>query len=159
MTNTIESFIHLWTLKYVKNFNSIQRAPKKLRFALFRNIVYGINIPYLCKLCNYIEKVHWAHFQELVIPLSKISFPHHWPFESDGSFNSLLSLTNFRCNIFWSTNTMEFVTPIFESLFEDTTITTNFLKSYICSTSCIEIHTLFVIFNNKESTKFQSQNA
>ena len=38
--------------KYLKNFNSIQRAAKKLQFALFRNIVYEINIPYLIKLCD-----------------------------------------------------------------------------------------------------------
>ena len=45
---------------------------------------------------------------------------------------------------------MEFVRPMFQSLFEDTTVTTNFLKGHICSTSCIEIHTLFALFNNNE---------
>ena len=49
---------------------------------------------------------------------------------------------------------MEFVRAIFQNLFEDTTITTNFLKSHICSTSCIEIHALFAIFNNKELRNF-----
>ena len=143
------------TYKYLKNFNSIQRTPQKLRFVLFCITVYGINIPYLCKLCNYIGKVNWVHFRELVIPLSKISLPHHWPFRNEGLFNSELFLTNFRCNIFWSTNTMESVRPVFQSLFEDTIITTNFLKSHICSTSCIEIHTLFAIFNNKELGHFK----
>ena len=38
-----------------------------------------------------------------------------------------------------------------QSLFEDTTITRNFLKSHICKTSYIEINTLFVTYNNKES--------
>ena len=51
---------------------------------------------------------------------------------------------------------MKFVRPIFQSLFEDTTITTNFLKSHICSTSSYtEIHTLFAIFNNKELRNFE----
>ena len=50
---------------------------------------------------------------------------------------------------------MEFVRPFFQSLFEDITITTNFLKSHICSTSCIDIHTLFAIFNNKELKNFK----
>ena len=58
----IESSIYLWTPKNLKNLNSIQRAAQKLWFVLFRNIVYGINTPYLCKLCNYIDKVDWAHF-------------------------------------------------------------------------------------------------
>ena len=50
---------------------------------------------------------------------------------------------------------MEFVRPIFQSLFEDTTITTNFLKSHIFNTSGIEIHTLFAIFNSKELRNFK----
>ena len=50
---------------------------------------------------------------------------------------------------------MEFVRPILQSLFEDTTITTNFLKSHICSTSRIEIQTVSAIFNNKELTNFK----
>ena len=49
---------------------------------------------------------------------------------------------------------MEFVRAIFQNFFEDTTITINFLKSHICSTSCIEIHALFAIFNNKELRNF-----
>ena len=50
---------------------------------------------------------------------------------------------------------MEFVWPIFQGLFEDTTITTNFLKSNISKTSYIEIHTLFSIFKNKELRSFK----
>ena len=96
-----------------------------------------------------------AHFKELVILFSKISLQHHWFFKSDGLLNSKLFSTNFRCNIFSSTNTMEFVTPIFQSLFEDTTIATNFLKSHICSTFCIEIHTWFATFNKKELRNFK----
>ena len=84
----IESSIYLWTPKYLKNFNSIQGAAQKLRFDLFRHIVYGIKIPYSCKLYNYIDKFDLAHLRELVILLSKISLPHHWPFKSDGLFNS-----------------------------------------------------------------------
>ena len=53
----IESSIYLYKLKHLKKFNSFQRAAQKLRFALFLKIVYGINIPYLCQLCNYIGKV------------------------------------------------------------------------------------------------------
>ena len=59
------------------------------------------------------------------------------------------------CNIFWSTDAMEFVWPIFQTLFADTTITNNFLKSHICSTSYIAIDTLFAIFNNKELRNFK----
>ena len=51
---------------------------------------------------------------------------------------------------------MEFVKPIFQSLFEDTTITTNFLKSHICSTS-IEIDKLFAIFIKKELRNFKAR--
>ena len=50
---------------------------------------------------------------------------------------------------------MEFVRPIFQSLFEYTTLTDNFLKSHICNTSCTEIHTLFAIFNNNELRNFK----
>ena len=50
---------------------------------------------------------------------------------------------------------MEFTRLIFQGLFEDTQITTNFLKSHIYSTSCIGIHTLFAIFNNKELRSFK----
>ena len=50
---------------------------------------------------------------------------------------------------------MEFVRFIFQGLLEDTIVTTNFLKSHICSTSCIEIHILLAIFNNKELRNFR----
>ena len=50
---------------------------------------------------------------------------------------------------------MEFVRRIFQSLFEDTTINTNFLKSCICNTICIETHKLFALFNNKELRNFK----
>ena len=49
---------------------------------------------------------------------------------------------------------MEFVKVILQSLFEDTTITTNFVKSHICSTS-IEIHKLFPTFIKKELRNFK----
>ena len=64
---------------------------------------------------------------------------------------------------------MEFVKPTFQSLFEDTTVTTNFLKNHVCSTFCIEIHILlyyyinsyihilFAIFNNQELRNFKDQ--
>ena len=50
---------------------------------------------------------------------------------------------------------MEFVRPIFQGLFEDTKIITKFLKSYIFSTYCIEIHILLAIFNKKELKNFK----
>ena len=50
---------------------------------------------------------------------------------------------------------MEFDRPILQTLFEDTKITTNFLKSHIFNTSCIEIQTLFDISNKKELRKFK----
>ena len=50
---------------------------------------------------------------------------------------------------------MEFVRPIFQSLFEDTAITTNFLKSHVCNTFCTEIDTLFATFNNKHLGNFR----
>ena len=52
---------------------------------------------------------------------------------------------------------MEIVRPIFHSFFEDTTVTENILKSRICNTSCIEIYTLFAIFNNKELRNFKGR--
>ena len=45
---------------------------------------------------------------------------------------------------------MKFVRTIFQFFFEDITITTNFRKSHIRNTSCIEITALFAIFKNKE---------
>ena len=107
------------------------------------------------KLSYYIGLIDWSHSREVVILRSKISLPHHWPFKSDGLFNSYLFLTNFYCNIFWTTNPMEFVRSIFQSLFEDTTIATNFLKSHICNTLCNETNTLFAIFNNNELRNFK----
>ena len=38
----------------MQNFIPIQQAVRKFRFALFHNIFYEINMPYLCKLWNYI---------------------------------------------------------------------------------------------------------
>ena len=96
-------------------------------------------------------------FQSLYkdILTSKFSLPHPWPFKSEGLFTFSLFLTNFHCNIFWTTSAEEFVKTIFLSLFEDTTITTNFPKSHICNTSYIEINTLFAIFNNKGLRNFK----
>ena len=54
---------------------------------------------------------------------------------------------------------MEIVRPIFHSFFEDTTMTDNILKSRIYNTSCIEIYTLFAIFNNKELRNFKGRPA
>ena len=112
--------------------------------------LYGINILYLYMLYNYIGQVDWAHFWELVILFSKVSLSHYWSFKSVGLFNSQLLLTHFPSNIFWIMNPIAFVGPIFQALFEATTITTNFLKSHICKTFCIKTNTLFTIFNNKE---------
>ena len=88
--------------------------------------------------------------------LSKISLPHSWPFKSDGPFNFQLFLISSHCNIFWTTGATEFVKNIFWDCFEDTTVTTNFLKSNICNTSCIEINKLYAIFNNKELGNFKA---
>ena len=52
---------------------------------------------------------------------------------------------------------MEIIRTIFRSLLEDTTITTNFLKNHICSTSSNEINALFAIFNNKRLGKFKAK--
>ena len=67
----------------------------------------------------------------------------------------LTFLTNSYCNIFWTTSATEFVRTIFRGLFEDTTITTNFLKSHICNTSCIKINAFFAILNNKGLENFK----
>ena len=45
---------------------------------------------------------------------------------------------------------MEFVRTIFRRLFEDTTVTTNFLKSNICNTFRFGINTSFANFSNNE---------
>ena len=44
---------------------------------------------------------------------------------------------------------MEFFRTIFQSLFEDTTITTIFLKNHISNIFLVEFDTFFAIFNNK----------
>ena len=44
---------------------------------------------------------------------------------------------------------------IFQSLFEDTKITNNFLKSHFFNTSCFVINTLFAIFNTRELRNFK----
>ena len=49
---------------------------------------------------------------------------------------------------------MKFVGIIFQGLFEDTTVTTSFLKSHICNISFIEFH-MFAKFNNKELRNFK----
>ena len=49
---------------------------------------------------------------------------------------------------------MEFLRTIFQSFFEDTAITINFIKSHVRKTSYIEINTLFAIFSNKELGNF-----
>ena len=49
---------------------------------------------------------------------------------------------------------MEFIKSIFQSLFEDTTITINFLKSHFFNTSCFEINILFAIFISRELKNF-----
>ena len=49
---------------------------------------------------------------------------------------------------------MDFVRPD-DTTIEDTTVTINFLKSHIGSTSCNEVHILFAIFNNKELSNFK----
>ena len=45
---------------------------------------------------------------------------------------------------------MEFVRTFFRSLFEDTTVTTNFLKTNSCNTPHFGINTFFANFSNKE---------
>ena len=49
---------------------------------------------------------------------------------------------------------MEFFSPIFPNLFEDTTITCNFLKNHFCNASYIEINTFFATHSNKELGNF-----
>ena len=51
---------------------------------------------------------------------------------------------------FHAVNTMKIVRTIFRSLFEDSTISTKFLKSHICNTFCIEIITLLGILTIKD---------
>ena len=65
------------------------------------------------------------------------------------------SLTNFYCNIFWTTSAAEFVGIIFRSLFQYITVVANFQKNLVCDTSYIEINAFFAIFNNKESENFK----
>ena len=45
---------------------------------------------------------------------------------------------------------MEFIRPIFHSLFEGTTVTKSFLKSLICNASYNEVNKLFATFNKKQ---------
>ena len=46
---------------------------------------------------------------------------------------------------------------IFQSLFEDTIINANFLKSHICNISCIEVNTLVATLKKKVIGKCQRQ--
>ena len=50
---------------------------------------------------------------------------------------------------------MEFVRTIFWSLFDDTPIIPNFLKTHISNTSFIEINALFATYNNKRFGNFK----
>ena len=50
---------------------------------------------------------------------------------------------------------LQVLQTIFRRLFEDTKITTKFLKRHICNLFCIEINMLFAIFNNKEKGSFK----
>ena len=61
----------------------------------------------------------------------------------------MLHLLNHKSKLSKILGATEFVKTIFRSLFEDTTITTNFLKSHICNASYIEINNNITIFNNK----------
>ena len=128
----------------LKYFNSIQRTAQKLQFALFDNIIYGIKVPYLCKLCNYID-----HFRELVILLSR-KFHCHIIGLSKVTGCSVL---NYFKQIFVATSSNPQL--LWNSLGLCYKLVWRyhnyFPKSHICSTSCIEIHISFAIFNNKES--------
>ena len=66
-----------------------------------------------------------------------------------------LTFLTFLLQHLWTTSATEFVRTIFRGLFEDTTITTNFLKSHICNTSCIKINAFFAILNNKGLENFK----
>ena len=46
-----------WSKIYYKLGQLLQIRVIITNWGITRNIVYGINIPYLCKLCNYIDKV------------------------------------------------------------------------------------------------------
>ena len=101
-----------------------------------------------------LHRLSWLRFRKDIL-LSKMSVPHHWSFSSVELFNFQLLLKNCHYNMFWTTNPMECVRPIFKILLENTTIITSFLKNHICDISCIEINILFVIFNNKELKNFK----
>ena len=101
-----------------------------------------------------LHRLSWLRFRKDVL-LSKMLLPHHWRFSSAELFNFQLLLKNCHCNMFWTTNPMEWVGPISKILLENTTIITSFLKNHICDISCIEINILFVIFNNKELKYFK----
>ena len=101
-----------------------------------------------------LHRLSWLRFRKDIL-LSKMSVSHHWSFSSVELFNFQLLLKNCHYNMFWTTNPMECVRPIFKILLENTTIITSFLKNHICDISCIEINILFVIFNNKELKNFK----
>ena len=86
-------------------------------------------------------------------PFSKafIKIYYFWNFSKLCS----LALQNSHYSIFWTTSATEFFRNIFQSFFEDTIITTNFLKCHLYNTSFIEINTLFIIFNNKGLGNFK----
>ena len=81
--------------------------------------------------------------------------PHSHPYFSHSDLHSLHSLHSVPRFPIPALQIAEFVRSMFQSLFEDTTVTPNFLKIRICDKSCIKTDILFAIFNNKEFGNFK----
>ena len=108
-----KALMKTWILAKLNSY-STSRSKAMVCF-MFCNIFYKINLPCLCKLWNQIGSIFESFNKYIVLP--KMSFSNRWPFKGDRLFN-FNCLTKSHCNIFWATNTMEFVRTIFQSLFE-----------------------------------------
>ena len=94
-----------------------------------------------------LHRLSWLRFRKDIL-LSKMSVPHHWSFSSVELFNFQLLLKNCHYNMFWTTNPMECVRPIFKILLENTTIITSFLK---------KSHLRYILYWNKYTVCYFQQ--
>ena len=109
---------------------------------------------YRCFSVNFVKFLRTPFYRTPLVAASEnfpniVALSHRWPFKSDELFNFKLFLANCYCNIFWTTNAINlFSKPClkYHNYYEPS-------KNF--NTSCIEINTLFAIFNNKKMGNFR----
>ena len=128
----------------------MQQAAQKLPFALLQWNQYAIplqtlelhRLSWLNSSCKAFIKIYY-------FPKFHCHTLAPWKGTScsiSNYFLKILITTSFKRHVLWT---------IFRSLLKDTKITTIFPKRHICSTSCIEMNTLFAIFSNKRLGNFK----